>query len=68
MECRSLGLTMFAVSVHLSPPTKCRPALLRRIRTGLERPLWSFGHRHLAKSGVAPAQSGVSPVSKCIVA
>jgi hypothetical protein len=35
---------------------------------GLERPLWSFGHKHLAKSGVAPAQHGVLPESKLIVA
>jgi hypothetical protein len=31
---------------------------------GLERPLSSFGHEPVAKSGVAPAQHGVSPASK----
>jgi len=34
---------------------------------GLERPPWSFGHKHLAKTGVAPAQHGVLPASKVIV-
>jgi hypothetical protein len=38
--------------------------LSRDERAGLERPLWSFGHKPLAKSGVAPAQSGVLPASK----
>jgi hypothetical protein len=30
---------------------------------GLERPLWSFGHKQLAKSGVAPAHSDVLSTS-----
>src|SRR5260370_35208615 len=42
--------------------------LSRDERAGLERPLRSFGHKHLAKSGVAPAQSEVLLASKLIIA
>jgi hypothetical protein len=40
----------------------------RKLSVGLERPMIHFGHGTVSKSGVAPAQHGVLPASKLIVA
>ena len=40
----------------------------RKLLVGVERPTTHFGHGTVCKSGVAPAQHGVSPASKLIVA
>ncbi len=43
-------------------------ARTEEILVGLERPTSHFGHGTVCKSGVAPAQHGVLPASKLIVA
>jgi len=40
----------------------------KKFLVGLERPTGHFGHGIVRKSGVAPAQHGVLPASKLIVA
>jgi hypothetical protein len=45
-----------------------RRAHRRKFLVGLERPTIHFGHAIVCKSGVAPAQHGVLPASKLIVA
>jgi hypothetical protein len=53
--------------LHLLRPNSHR-AHRRRFLVGLERPRHHFGHGIVCKSGVAPAQHGVLPASKLIVA
>src|SRR5258707_11820284 len=40
----------------------------KKFLVGLERPTGHFGHGALCQSGVAPAQLGILPASKLIVA
>ena len=53
--------------LHFLRPNSHR-AHRRTFLVGLERPGHHFGHRIVCKSGVAPAQHGVLPASKLIVA
>src|ERR1700745_40686 len=53
---RTAGHAIETVFVSGLPATEW----LRRL-IGLERPLWSFGHTQVSKSGVAPAQHAAIP-------
>src|SRR6266436_4232275 len=55
--------------LHLLRPNSRRArAHRRKFLVGLERPTTHFGHGTVCNSGVAPAQHGVLPTSKLIVA
>ena len=53
--------------LHLLRPNSHR-AHRRKLLVGLERPTTHFGHGTVCESGVAPAQLGVLPASRLIVA
>ena len=61
-------LTFFLHVSHTEILRRTRARQRTKSRSGLERPTTHFGHGTVCKSGVAPAQHGVLPASKLIVA